>query len=186
MRKYYLFKNGIPSPYSAIAICGKKIIDASKSTKNQSKTCSLLRAGFSLVNRIIHLSVERGARRVEQPYTSLSIDEKSFRKGHHFVSVLSCPQTRTVINVSEGRTKQVAKKNNYQFINRKPAAIVETVSMDMGRTYIHAVKDTLPGSHICFDKFHLVKYLNEAVGEVRRREVKKEETFIIPNDALDF
>ena len=47
--------------------------------------------------------------------------------------------------------------------------------MDMGRAYIHAIKDTLPGSHIYFDKFHLIKYLNEAVDQVRRREVKKEE-----------
>ena len=139
--------------------------------KNQSKTCSLLRVGFSLVNRIIHSSVGRGlSRRVEQPYTSLSIDEKSFRKGQYYVSVLSCPQTGTIINVSDGRTKQVAKELITSSLIENQQAIVETVFMDMGRAYIHAVKDTL----ICFDKFHLIKYLNEAVGQVRRREVKKE------------
>lgn len=120
--------------------------------------------------------MERGlSRRVEQRYTSLSIDEKSFRKGHHYVTVLSCPQTGTIINVAEGRTKKVSKELITNSLTETQRAIVETVSMDMSRAYIHAVKETLPDSHICFDKFHLVKYLNEAVDQVRRREVKKEE-----------
>ena len=81
--------------------------------------------------------MERGlSRRVEQRYTSLSIDEKSFRKGHHYVTVLSCPQTGTIINVAEGRTKKVSKELITNSLTETQRAIVETVSMDMSRAYI--------------------------------------------------
>ncbi|MEM6349076.1 MAG: transposase [Bacteroidota bacterium] len=47
--------------------------------------------------------------------------------------------------------------------------------MDMSKAYIGATQKCLPYSHICFDKFHLVNYLNEAVDKVWRREVKQAE-----------
>ncbi|MEM6815031.1 MAG: ISL3 family transposase, partial [Bacteroidota bacterium] len=65
-----------------------KIIATLKATKNQTKTSRVLGIRFSRVNRIIHLSVKRGlARRIPHQYTSLSMDEKSFRKGHTYVTV---------------------------------------------------------------------------------------------------
>ncbi|MEM9446857.1 MAG: transposase, partial [Verrucomicrobiota bacterium] len=74
-------------------------------------TAALLGVSFSLVNRIIHLSVKRGlTRRVPQRYTSLSIDEKSFRKGHSYVTVLSDPISGAVIDVGEGRTKKASEE----------------------------------------------------------------------------
>ena len=48
----------------------------------------LLRCGFNVVNRIIRHSVERGMeRRPKDVAFNLSIDEKSFRKGHSYVTV---------------------------------------------------------------------------------------------------
>lgn len=129
-----------------------------------------------MVNRIIHLSVQRGlSRREPIGYTSLSIDEKSFRKGHDYVTVLSDPQTGTVIDVGQGRTKKVAISLINQALDEDQRSIVGTVSMDMSKAYINAVKESLPESKICFDKFHLVQYLNKAVDQVRRREVKEQE-----------
>ncbi|MCF6270580.1 MAG: transposase family protein [Melioribacteraceae bacterium] len=71
-------------------------IDLLKATKNQTQTAKLLRCGFwesipsgNVVNRIIHGSVERGmARRSKDVfYRNLSIDEKSFKKGHSYLSL---------------------------------------------------------------------------------------------------
>jgi len=66
------------------------VIDLLQATKNQTKTAELMRCGFDVVNRIIHLSVDRGLERrpKDVAFTNLSIDEKSFRKGHHYVTVL--------------------------------------------------------------------------------------------------
>jgi len=55
-----------------------------KSTKKQTKTAELLRCGFNVINRIIHISVERGLSRGPKEYEleqHINIDEKSFKKG---------------------------------------------------------------------------------------------------------
>lgn len=38
----------------------------------------------------------------------------------------------------------------------------------MSRPYIKAIRETLPGTDIVFDRFHVMKLMNEAVDEVRK------------------
>lgn len=145
-------------------------------TKNQTKTAMLLGVSFHLINRIIHLSVQRGlSGRKPEMIEALSIDEKSFKKGHQYVMVLSNPDTRKVLDVGEERTKEATRLLINQTLTETQKSQVQTVSMDMWKAYINTVNELLPESKICFDKFHLVKYLNEAVDKVRRREATNQE-----------
>ena len=52
---------------------------------------------------------------------------------------------------------------------------IESVSMDMWPAFINATLEMVPGaeSKIAFDKFHVAKYLGEAVDKVRREEHRK-------------
>ena len=88
-----------------------KVIDTLLATKNQTKTRELLQCSFNVVNRIMHRATERGLKKrgSDTIYTQLSIDEKSFKKGHNYVSVLSNPDTGLIVDVSEGRTKKSCK-----------------------------------------------------------------------------
>ena len=43
----------------------------------------------------------------------------------------------------------------------------------MSLAFIKGVKENLPNATITFDKFHILKLINEAVDEVRREEVKQ-------------
>jgi transposase len=155
----------------------RRVIDTLLATKNQTKTSSLLRCSFSVVNRIIHQSTQRGLERRDKNVIceQLSIDEKSFKKGHNYVTVLSDPGTGHIIDVSEGRTKASCKEliNNNLKTEQKEKA--EQVSVDMWEAFINTVKEILPQSKIVHDRFHLVQYLNKAVDLVRRREVKTHE-----------
>ena len=45
--------------------------------------------------------------------------------------------------------------------------------MDMWKAFMSGCKETLLNAQIEHDRFHLVKYLNEVIDKVRRREVKK-------------
>ena len=152
----------------------RRVIDTLLATKNQTKSSSLLQCSFSMVNRIIHQSTQRGLERRdgEIVYKQLSIDEKSFKKGHNYVTVLSNPNTGHIIDVSEGRTKASCSNliNNNLKAGQKEK--VEQVSVDMWEAFINTVKEVLPKSKIVHDRFHLVQYLNKAVDLVRRREVK--------------
>ncbi|MFP4060747.1 MAG: transposase [Bacteroidales bacterium] len=40
---------------------------------------------------------------------------------------------------------------------------------------MNTTKDLLPNAEIVHDRFHLVKYLNDAIDKVRRREVRQNE-----------
>tara|TARA_R110002072_G_C7868386_1_gene527045 strand:+ start:46 stop:1257 length:1212 start_codon:yes stop_codon:yes gene_type:complete len=152
-------------------------IDLLKATKNQTQTAKLLRCGFNVVNRIIHLSVKRGMakRPKDAAFTNLSLDEKSFKKGHKYVSVLSSPLGGVIIDVVEGRDKKATKELLEKVIAPEHRDSVKTVSVDMWKAYLTSVEEVLPNAKIVHDRFHLIKYLNEAIDKVRRREVKHHE-----------
>lgn len=152
------------------------VINLLLATKNQTQTAKLMRCSFDVVNRIMDNATKRGlARRKtsEEDFEAISIDEKSFRKGHSYVSVLSHPASGRVLEVVEDRTKKASQKLIDQSLSRKQQAKIKTISMDMWKSFIAMVSEKLPQAEIVHDKFHLIKYLNEAIDKVRRREVKK-------------
>lgn len=154
------------------------VISLLRATKNQTETARIMRCKFDLVNRIMHAAVTRGIKRREMSESvceHLSIDEKSFKKGHKYVSVLSDPLTGSVIEVTEDRTKKAAKELIDKGLSKDQQKRVKTISMDMWRPYIAAAGEGLPNVEIVHDKFHLIKYLNAAIDKVRRRETKEHE-----------
>jgi transposase len=106
----------------------------------------------------------------------VGVDETSRRKGHEYVTqFVDLGKSRTVF-VTEGKNastierfvEELEKKNGKK-------ENTELVSMDMSPAFISGVMDKLPDSQIVFDKFHLVKMLNESLDEVRRLERKGNE-----------
>ena len=47
---------------------------------------------------------------------------------------------------------------------------VRTVTMDMSRSYIAGVSETMPQAEITFDRFHIASKMNEAVDKIRRND----------------
>ncbi|MGL1889287.1 MAG: transposase [Reichenbachiella sp.] len=152
------------------------VIDLLKATKNQTKTSEIMRCSFNLVNRILHLSTARGMDRrdhADLKFKHLSIDEKSFRKGHNYISVLSHPMSGCVLDVQEDRTKESCKKLINRVLSKEQRMEVQTISMDMWKAFMSSAQELLPKAQIVHDRFHLIAYLNKAIDQVRRREVKK-------------
>lgn len=156
------------------------IIDWLLATKNQTKTAQMLRCGFNLVNRIIHVASQRGIDRRDKNtiYKQLSLDEKAFQKGHNYVTVLSDPVTGTVIDLVKDRTKKSCKTLLNNALSEFQKSKVETISLDMWKAFNTTVAEVLPKAKKVHDRFHLIKYLNEAIDQVRRREVKKNEVLV--------
>ena len=118
------------------------------------------------------------ANRISQGITSpviakhLCIDEKSCRKGHNYVTVLSNGETGEILSVTKDRTK-VSTLEALQIASHYiDMTQVEVVSMDMWQAYQSAVKEFLPHVHIVYDRFHIAQYLNDAVDKTRRAEQK--------------
>ena len=151
------------------------VIDVLLATKNQTKTASLMRCGFNVINRIIHNSTKRGLERRDlskQNIKHLSLDEKSFKKGHTYVSVLSDPDQKIILDVEMDRKKTSVKKLFDKVLTANQKNEIQTISVDMWKPYLTVSEKELPNADIVHDRFHLVKYLNDGIDKVRRREVK--------------
>lgn len=149
-----------------------KVVDLLLATKNQTKTAEFMGCSFRLINRIMHRCVSRGLdnRNVSNvPFEHVSIDEKSFKKGHEYVTVLSHPRSGVVLNVGKGRCQESAA----QLLKSTFTTQMNTVSMDMWKPFMNAVTANCPNAEIVHDKYHLVAYLNKGIDQVRRREISQ-------------
>ena len=102
------------------------------------------------------------------------MDETAFRKRHDYVSIVSDQDNGTVLYVGKDR-KKADLKQWFEALPRSCLEAIESVSMDMWPAFINATLEMVPGaeSKIAFDKFHVAKYLGEAVDKVRREEHRK-------------
>ena len=73
--------------------------------------------------------------------------------------------------MAEGKSNSTVEsfKSDFELHNGDVKNIAE-ISCDMSPAFIKGVKDNLPNAQITFDKFHVLKLINEAVDKVRRAE----------------
>jgi transposase len=104
------------------------------------------------------------------------VDETSRKKGHEYITQFVDLEEKRTVFVTGGKDATTIEKfvEELETKNGKKENI-ELVSMDMSPAFIAGVMEQLPDSQIVFDKFHLVKLLNEALDEVRRLERKGNE-----------
>lgn len=134
----------------------------------------LMGLSWNAIDGIMQRAVERGlSRREARPMTQIGVDETAFRKRHDYVTIVSDQATGTVLHVGDDRKKQ-GLKDWYSSLNEEQRGAIESISMDMWPAFIHATLESIPDAEdkIAFDKFHVAKYLGEAVDKVRRQEHK--------------
>ncbi len=133
-----------------------------------------LRLSWNAVDGIMQRAVKRGLSRREQFCSAqIGIDETAFKKRQDYVTIVSDQTNGTVLHVGKDRKKETLKAW-YAGLTQDQLAAIEVVSMDMWPAFIHATLESLPEaeSKVAFDKFHVAKYLGEAVDKVRRQENK--------------
>lgn len=127
---------------------------------------------WNAIDGIMQRAVRRGlARRAELQVTRIGVDETSFRKRHDYVTVVSNEGGEKVLYVADDRG-QDSLAGFYEGLTETQRAAIESISMDMWPAYIRATLDAIPDARekIAFDKFHVAKYLGDAVDKVRRTE----------------
>ncbi len=121
------------------------------------------------VATIVKRAVQYGLRhRVRSPVHAIGIDEVSRRKGQVYLTVVYDLERRVLLWVGEDRTEEAVKKFFTEEMGRRRCATLRVVCMDMWAAYVKLVREHAPQAQILFDRFHIVKHLNEAVDEVRR------------------
>jgi transposase len=149
------------------------VIQLLVAASNVTRVASLLRLDWHTVNTVIKRAVERGMmRRAEEPVRYAGLDEKSFARHHNYASVLTDIGRSRVLDVVRGRSLQDAQQLLGTLTPQQRQG-VQAVAVDMWPGYMSAIRNMLDQADIVHDKFHVSKYLNEAVGKIRRTEHKK-------------
>ena len=134
----------------------------------------LMDLSWNAIDGIMQRAVTRGlSRREALSMTQIGVDETAFKKRHDYVTIVSDQKAGTVLYVGSDRTKKTLK-GWYSSLNSEQRNAIESISMDMWPAFIHATLESVPDAQnkIAFDKFHVAKYLGEAVDKVRRQEHK--------------
>jgi len=98
----------------------------------------------------------------------IGIDEKAWRKGHRYITVIVDHDTGRLVWAAEGRNQETLRKF-FDELGPERSALLEQVSAD-GAEWIHdVVAEMAPGAVICLDPFHIVKWGTEALDKLRRR-----------------
>lgn len=103
--------------------------------------------------------------------TSVGVDETSRRKGHEYITVFANLDTGRIIHICKGKDSSTLITFADSLKSHK--GTLEQISdfcCDMSPAFIKGITETFPKSSIIFDKFHVMKLVNEALDEVRRLE----------------
>ena len=139
---------------------------------SQLAVAQLLRLSWDEVHGIMERAVERGLeRRKREPIVHLGVDEKAFRKGHNYLTLVNDLGGSRVLYVAEDR-QQSSLDGFWGTLTEEQKQRIQAVAMDMWDPYVDSVREHLPDPEkkIVFDKFHIAKHLGEAVDQVRRKE----------------
>ena len=97
----------------------------------------------------------------------IAIDEIHLGKRHRYITLVLDLDSGAVVFVGEGKGEKSLKPFWKRLKSSK--AKLRAVATDMGQAYIAAVQKNLPKVRLVFDRFHVVKLLNEKLTELRRQ-----------------
>ena len=135
-----------------------------------STVAAYFRLSWSTVRRIVERVVERhwdGDRRLDG-LRIIGIDEISYRRHHKYLTVVVDHLTGRVVWAGKDRKVKTLLRF-FRELGPERAAKLEAVSMDMWQAYISVVSKKAPQARLIFDRFHIVRHLNQALDKVRRQ-----------------
>lgn len=102
---------------------------------------------------------------------AVGLDETASRRGHHYVTLFADLERARLLYATQGRDASVLGRFRLDLITHggEPEQI-EELCMDMLPAYLHGAVAHFPRAEITFDKFHVLRLLNEGVDQVRREE----------------
>jgi len=120
---------------------------------------------------ILDRAVKRGRERKRGHSTIIGIDEKSYRKGHKYITLVYDMTNNGVEYISYDRKKK-SLDEYYNTLSNEQLSSITAVSMDMWDPFMSSTMEHVPdaGRKIVFDRFHVMKHVNEAVDTTRKKE----------------
>lgn len=126
--------------------------------------------GWGIMNRAVSRGLKRKKDKVPE---YVGIDEKSFAKRHKY-ETLVCDLNAGTVQCVLGERTQDSLEGYWGQFSLEELAATKAIAMDMWDPYISATRELVPDADqkIVFDRFHVSRYVNDAVDKVRRQEHK--------------
>lgn len=148
-------------------------IDVLVASRSVTQGAELLGLSWDEVHHILERAVRRGlSRRKLEDICYVGLDEKSFGRGHSYISLLTDLKDSRVLEVALDRTREAAD-SLWQTLSPEQRRQIQAVAVDMWDAFMESARAQAPNADLVHDKFHVSKHLNEAVDEVRRKEHKQ-------------
>lgn len=147
-----------------------RAVDVLLATRTVSDAAALLGLGWRACDVLMKRAVARGMeRRGLLEVSRVGIDEKSFKHGQDYISLMTDLCGRRVLEVVEGADKMAVVKL-WETLEPEQRGKVEAAAMDRGAAMIAGTEAAAPKVVIVHDKFHISQDQNKAVDAVRRAE----------------
>ena len=99
----------------------------------------------------------------------IGVDEIAYRKGHNYLTVVRDFDLNAVIWIGLNRRKETLDEF-FRLIRKEKCREISIVVTDMHDPYIASIKEYCSQADLVFDKFHVIKKINEALDEIRKKE----------------
>ena len=127
----------------------------------------------TLLWRVIDHYVPEARTRVDMANVhAVGVDETSSRRGHDYITLFVDLNARRLLFATPGKDAKTFEKFSEDLqAHGGSAEAITDVSMDLSPAFQKGAAEHLPNAEITFDRFHLMKLVNEAVDAVRKGEV---------------
>lgn len=127
----------------------------------------LFQLDYGLIYKVDHDVLLRLWQQTELPQPeNIAVDEKSFKKSRHYVTIVTDVDRKMVIWVSPGNSKE-SLDQFFRVLGPDRCQKIKTISKDMHMPYILSCKEHVPNALEVADPFHVVQRLNQAMDECR-------------------
>lgn len=101
---------------------------------------------------------------------AIGVDEISLRKGHTYRIVVSDLERKRAIWFGGKDRSEESLDLFFQELGPKKGRKVQLAVMDMWKAFYNSTRRNTPQAAILFDKFHVLRHLQEALDKVRKKE----------------
>ena len=129
----------------------------------------------NIVGSILHTTIHRALPEFDASDVSgVYLDETQFGSGHDYISVFT-DQHHRVIYICRGHGKEVLELfRDFLVAQGGDPENIRFFSADMSKAYEAGVMAIFPNATLVWDRFHLMKAINEALNDIRKGVVRRD------------
>jgi transposase len=101
-------------------------------------------------------------------FKNVSLDEKAYKPGHEYATILIDADKNCVLNLTEGRKEKSVKALFFELNEQEKQPQIERVNIDMWKPYINVMNELSPYAMQVYDKFHLFQKLSDAIDKNKK------------------